>query len=95
MHNSADTMSPLCWCSFEIESTEHNFLCCHNYVTFPTNLINELNSINSKFNTLETDELVRTIFYGDNNFDSDSNFKILTATISFIKHDILICDFTL
>ena len=46
--------------------------------------MNELNSINSKFNTLELDELVRTILYGDQNFDNDSSFKILTATINVI-----------
>ena len=45
----------------------------------------KLNSINSKFNTLEPDELLRIIFYEDKKFCSDSNFKILTATINFIK----------
>ena len=37
--------------------------------------MNELNSINSKFNTLKLDELIRTILYADENFDNDSNFK--------------------
>ena len=37
--------------------------------------MNELNSINSKFNTLELDELIITILYTDKNFDNDSNFK--------------------
>ena len=47
-HNFAGTVNPLCSCSLEIESTEHYFLRCHNYVTFRTALMNELNSINSK-----------------------------------------------
>ena len=47
--------------------------------------MNELNSINSTFNTLEPDELVRTILYGDKNFDNDSELKILTLIINFIK----------
>ena len=47
--------------------------------------MNELNSIDSKFNTKELDELVRTILYLVKKFDNDSNFKILTATINFIK----------
>ena len=68
----ADTVSPLCSWSLEIESTKHCFLCCHNYVTFHTALTNELNSINSKFNILEPDELVRTIFYGDKIVHNDS-----------------------
>ena len=79
----ADTVNPLQSCSLETESTELYFLRCHNYVTFRTTLINELNSINSKFNTLEPIELTRTILYGDKNFDNDSNCKILTASINF------------
>ena len=67
-----DTVSPLCSWSLEIESTKHYFLCCHNYVTFRTTLTNELNSIDSKFNILEPDELVRTVFYGDKIVDIDS-----------------------
>ena len=53
--------------------------------------MNELNSVSSKFKTLKPDELVRTrdlkhlFFYGDKNFDNDTNFNILTATINFIK----------
>ena len=47
--------------------------------------MNELNSTNSKFKTLEPVELVRTILYGEKRFDNDSNFKILTPTINFIK----------
>ena len=85
-HKFEDTVNPLCSCSFGIESTEHYFLRCYNYVIFRTTLMNKkLNSINSKFNTLEPDELLRIIFYEDKNFCSDSNFKILTATINFIK----------
>ena len=47
--------------------------------------MNELNSTNSKSSTLESDELVRTILYGDKYFDNDSNLKILTLTTNFIK----------
>ena len=85
MHNFSDTVHPFCSCSLEIESTKHCFLRCHNYITFRTTLINELNSINSIFNTLQPDALVRTILYGDKIFDNDSNLNILTATISFMK----------
>lgn len=48
--------------------------------------MSEMNSIISKkFNTLKLDELVRIILYEDKNFDNDFIFKILTATIYFIK----------
>ena len=78
-------MNPLYSRSLEIESTVHYFLCCHEFVTFCTTHMNELNSTNSKSSTLEPDELVRTILYGDKNFDNDSNLKILTLTTNFIK----------
>ena len=84
-HNFADTVNPLCPCFLEIESTQHYFLRCHNYVTFRTTLMYELNTINSKFNILEPNELVKTKLYEDKNFDNDSNLKILTGTINFIK----------
>ena len=79
-------MNLLCSCSLEVESTEHYFLRCHNFVTFSATFMNELNSIDSKFSTKEPDELVRTILYRVKKFDNVSNFKILTATINFIKN---------
>lgn len=45
----------------------------------------ELKNVNSKFNILEPDEHVRTILYGDKNFDDDSSGKILKAIIRFVK----------
>ena len=64
-HNFADTVNPLCSCYLETESTEYYIMRCHNYATFATIIMNELNSINSKFNTLELDELIRTILHAD------------------------------
>ena len=70
---------------FRNENMKHFFLRLHSYVTFHKTLVNELNSINSKNNTVESDELIRTTLSEDKNFDNDSSFKILTATINFIK----------
>ena len=70
-HNFTDTVNPLCSCYLETESTEHYMIHCHNYATFHTILMNEFSSINSKFNTSELDEPIRTILYADNDF----NFK--------------------
>ena len=33
-HNFADTLNPLCSCSFENEDTEHYFLRCQNNLSF-------------------------------------------------------------
>ena len=40
------------------------------------NLMNELKSINSLLITLNSDELVRTILYGDKKFHNDPDLKI-------------------
>ena len=79
-------MNPLCPCSLEIESTEHYFLRCDNYVTFRTTLMNELNSVKCLLLTLSLDEIVRAILYGNKKIYDNSNFKILTATIKFMKN---------
>ena len=60
-------MSPLYSCSLEIQSTEHYFRRCHDYFNFRTALMNKLNSINTKLESLESDELARSILYGDKN----------------------------
>ena len=45
--------------------------------------MNELN-ISNAINYLNSTDFIRVIFYGDKNFDF-TNFKIITATIKFIK----------
>ena len=44
-HNFASTVNPLCSCYLDIESAEYYIIRCHNYATFRTILMNELNSI--------------------------------------------------
>ena len=76
-------MNSLCSCSLEVESTEHYFLRCHNHVAFPTTLMNEFNSVNDKFNTLEPNEPVRAILYRDKNFDNEPVRTILYGDKNF------------
>ena len=84
-HNFADTVNPLCSCALETENTEHFFLRCQNNLSARTTLMNELNNISNAINPLNSIDLIRVILYGDKNFDNVTNFKIITATIKFIK----------
>ena len=84
-HNFADTVNPLCSCTLETENTEHFFLRCQNNLSARTTLMNELNNISNAINSLNSTDLIRVILYGDKNFDNVTNFKIITATIKFIK----------
>ena len=47
--------------------------------------MNELNNISNVINSLNLTNFIRVILYGDKHFDNATNFKITTATISFIK----------
>ena len=50
-----------------------------------TTLLNELNNISNAINSLNSTDFIRVILYGEKNFDIATNFKIITATIKFIK----------
>ena len=84
-HTFADTLKPLCPCSLETEDTEHYFLCCQNNLSFCTTLMNDLNNINTAIASLNSNDLLRVILYGDESFNKETNCKILTASIKFIK----------
>ena len=70
--------------SRETEDTEHYFLRCQNNLSFRTTLMNDLNNINTAIASLNPNDLLRLINYGDS-FNRETNCKILTASIKFIK----------
>ena len=84
-HNFADTLNPLCSRSLETEDTEHYFLRCQNNLSFRTTLMNDLNNINTAIASLNPNDLLRVILYGDKSFNKETSYKILTASIKFIK----------
>ena len=84
-HNFADTLNQLCSCSLETEDTEHYFLHCQNNLSIHTTLMNDLNNINTAVASLNSNDLLRVILYGDESFNKETNCKILTASIKFIK----------
>ena len=47
--------------------------------------MNDLNNINIAIASLNSNDFLRVIFYGDNSFNKETNCKILTASIKFIK----------
>ena len=50
-----------------------------------TTPLNDLNNVNTAIAPSNPDDLLRVILYGDKSFDKETNCKILTATIKFIK----------
>ena len=47
--------------------------------------MNDLNNINTAIVSLKSNGLLRVILYGDESFNKETNCKILTASIKFIK----------
>ena len=82
-HNFAGSLNPLCSCS--LETTLHFFLRCQNYTTLRRSLMTDLKNINDTIISLNENDLLHVILYGNKNFDNSMNISILTATIKFIK----------
>ena len=56
-----------------------------NNLSLWTTLINDLNNINTAIASLNSNGLFRVILYGNKSFNKETNCKILTASIKFIK----------
>ena len=84
-HNFADALNPLCSQSLETEYTENHFLRCQNNISFCTTLMNDLNNINTARASSNSDDNLRAILFGYKSFNKETNCKILTASINFIK----------
>ena len=48
-------------------------------------LMSELNNINNAINLLNSTDFIILTLYGDKKFDNVTSFKIIIATIKFIK----------
>ena len=84
-HNFVDTLNPLCSCCLGTKDTGDYILRCQNNLLFHTTFMNDLNNINTAIASLNTNDLLRVILYGDESFNKETNCKILTASIKFIK----------
>ena len=47
--------------------------------------MNYLNNITTAIASLNPNDLLRVILYGDKSFNKETNYKILTASIKFVK----------
>ena len=84
-HIFADPLNPLCFGSSETEFKLHFFPHCQNYTTLHRALMTDFKNINDTIMSLNENDLLHVILYGNKNFDSNMNISILTATINFIE----------
>ena len=77
-------INPLCTCSLEVETTSHFFLHCLHYNNIRAALLNEFKSVDENMLKLSGSMLINLLLYGDPQFDSDKNTRLLNAAIKYI-----------
>ena len=83
-HNFADTLNPLCNCSLEAESVSHFFMRCNLFHNERLILMNNLLNIDPDIHLLDEIAISNLLLYGDDKYNLNTNFKILTVSIDYI-----------
>ena len=83
-HSFQDSLNPFCSCGLVIESTAHFFLHCPTYIIERRTLLSTLVNIDNNLLDLCEPVLIRTLLFGSNSFDTDTNTNVLNATIEYI-----------
>ena len=75
-------MNPLSSCSLDVESTIHYFLHCPLFAIEIHTLLNTISQIDNKLLDRNESNLIHLLF-GDLSGDTDTNTKILNATVNY------------
>ena len=84
-HNFRDTVSPLCCCNTETETTSHYLLRCHLVSEQRTKLLENLKNLDNTLLSPRDDELLQILLNGSHIFSSSVNNKIMSLTIEFLE----------
>ena len=82
-HNFRDFLTPLCECKLELETTSHFLLRRHLFQVERTALLNDIKEIDERIISDNTSILDQILLYGNENYNHDTNKKILLSTIKF------------
>ena len=82
-HDFRDFLNPLCECKLEPETTSHFLLRCYLFQVERTTLLNDIKVINERITSDHTSNLDQILLYGNENYNHDTNKKILLSTIKF------------
>ena len=79
-----DTLTPLCSCGKEVETTFHFLFSCPNYSDERLTLLSEIRNINPNILENTNSQITQFFLYRDKNFNASTNFIILSSTIEHI-----------
>ena len=82
-HNFHDFLNALCECKLEPETTSHFLLRCHLFQVERATLLNDIKEIDERIISDNTSILNQILFYGNENYNHDTNKKILLSAIKF------------
>ena len=83
-HDFQNCFNSLCTCTLEAQLTSHFFLHCLHYNDIYVTLLNELISVDENILKLSSNKLYNLLLYGDSQFDSNKNTRLLNTAIKYI-----------
>ena len=81
--NFHDFLNSLCECKLEPETTSHFLLRCHLFPVERTILLNDIKEIHERIISDNASILDQILLHGNENYNHDTNKKILLSTIKF------------
>ena len=84
-HNFRDTVSTMCDCGSEIESTQHFLLRCPFFNDERKKLFKSLHDIKPSILEFQKDFVANILLFGSDKFEETINKKILQSTITYLK----------
>ena len=84
-HNFKDSVSPMCDCGAEIETTSHFFLRCQFFANERQKLLDHAYRIDASIKNLNEESLIDVLLYGSDRFNDSKNKQILLHTIYYIQ----------
>lgn len=84
-NNDGSSILPFCTCSASLETYEHFFLTCAQYVIPRNNMFNKLTTVyNNDIRNLPASHSIRVLLHGDENLSYATNCKIFDCVEAFI-----------
>ena len=80
-HNFRDFLNPLCECKLELQTASYFLLRCHLLQVERTTLLNDIKEIDGRIISGNTSILDQILLYENENYNHDTNKKILLSTI--------------
>ena len=84
-HGFIDTVSPLCSCNIEAETTKHYLLRCPFFNAPRTTLLDNVTDSFGPLTNLSDDVLVNLLLYGSSSLPIETNSAILRCSITYLK----------